>query len=40
MANSTMSDVAKEAGVALTTVGRVLNGGYVSQEKERGFKRL
>ncbi len=33
MANSTMSDVAKEAGVALTTVGRVLNGGYVSQEK-------
>ncbi|MDO4459819.1 MAG: LacI family DNA-binding transcriptional regulator [Clostridia bacterium] len=33
MANSTMSDVAKEAGVALTTVGRVINGGYVSDEK-------
>ena len=33
MANSTMADVAREAGVALTTVGRVLNGGYVSEEK-------
>lgn len=35
MANSRMTDVAKAAGVSLTTVGRVLNGGYVSEDKRK-----
>lgn len=35
----TMSDVAKAAGVSLTTVGRVLHGGYISQEKREKIER-
>lgn len=44
MANAKLADVAKAAGVSLTTVGRVLHGGYVSEDKrervEKAVKEL
>lgn len=44
MANAKLADVAKAAGVSLTTVGRVLHGGYVSENKrervEKAVKEL
>lgn len=44
MANAKLADVARLAGVSLTTVGRVLHGGYVSDDKrervEEAVKKL
>ena len=44
MANAKLADVARAAGVSLTTVGRVLHGGYVSEDKrervEKAVKEL